>query len=78
MTTSFEEEIAVYPNPILAGTELNFTNQDKIEKIKLFNLIGQEINIINSRIPRHLSEGVYILECTLKSGSKELKKLMVK
>ncbi len=72
------QEINIYPNPILAGSKMNFINQDKIESIRLFTLMGQYINIQGSKVPDYLSEGIYILELKLKSGKKELKKLIVK
>lgn len=66
-----------YPNPVSVGSKINFTTPDKIESIKLYNPVGQSIEINQSRLPNYLPKGVYLLELTLKSGKKEIEKLIV-
>lgn len=75
---SSKQKILVHPNPISAGSEINFTNQSRIKAINLFNTVGQQIYLSDTKIPENLSSGIYFLELTLKSGKKEIRRLIVK
>ncbi len=75
---SESNSITAFPNPIAAGSEIHFTNPNTIGSVRLFNVLGEYTDIRDSIIPNHLSKGVYILEITLKSGKKEVSKLIIR
>lgn len=77
ITTLDKFEISIYPNPILAGSELKIYSLSEVETINLYTTWGQRIEMTNSIIPENVVQGIYVLEVVLKSGRKELSKLIV-
>ncbi len=78
----FEKDLVhVYPNP--AKDQVNFRASEKINKIRLLNLIGQVATEIspNQKTGRlslsGLNSGVYFLEVRLQSGDLIIEKLIV-
>ncbi len=63
-------EMLVYPNPFSNGFHIKFDNiNDSKVNIRLFNMAGQTIQILNDQMPDHeislgsdLSPGIYFLE----------------
>lgn len=71
-------EIKIYPNPVRENLHIESSHQ--IEKIELFNIIGQEQVEFNSN-EKILSftnqpKGIYILKIQLKNGKIETKKII--
>ncbi|MFN0201126.1 MAG: T9SS type A sorting domain-containing protein, partial [Bacteroidia bacterium] len=73
------QKVEIFPNPIVAGDNINFTHQDQIERISLYSLAGFEIATENNKqIYSHLPCGIYLLKIKLVSGGVETKKLVIK
>ncbi|MEM1321122.1 MAG: proprotein convertase P-domain-containing protein [Bacteroidota bacterium] len=75
---ALHQDLSIYPNPIGAGDKINFTNTDKVNKVKLYTLAGQEIGLIGQRLPKSLPTGIYLLEIELLSGVVGFNKVVVK
>lgn len=72
-------EISVFPNPIEDHFSLILPDEMEIEKIQLFNLLGQEVYSESHRESydiSHLSEGMYVLKIFNKSGESQTQKLL--
>lgn len=71
-------EINIYPNPV--KDNLQIETSTKIEKIELFDILGQKLNSYNSDTKNlnlsDKSKGVYILKIQLKNGKMETKKII--
>lgn len=71
-------EIKIYPNPVKES--LNIETNSQIEKIELFNIIGQKLKEFNSNAKKlnfsNESKGVYILKIQMKNGKIETKKII--
>ncbi|WP_420572843.1 T9SS type A sorting domain-containing protein [Kordia sp.] len=76
-----EEKISIYPNPTSSILKINFSNNDIIKSVKLYNVIGQKMifnidrqnNIIDVS---DLAKGVYILN--IKTENKNFTKKIIK
>ena len=74
-------DLAIYPNPISAGTILNIRLDANINGIQLYNAIGQVVyyeisSAENVEIPTYLAAGIYTLVIDL-DGSQIIRKLIV-
>lgn len=56
----------LYPNPASDYLTIEFSNNEKIETLTIYNLYGQEVvkleNIVNHTIPLPISAGLYLVE----------------
>ena len=74
-------DLAIYPNPVSAGSFLNIRLDTNIHGIQLYNAIGQQVyNLnkptVNVEIPSDLTAGIYTLVVDLE-GSQIIRKLVV-
>ena len=74
-------DLAIYPNPIIAGTILNIRIDANIKGIQLYNAIWQAVYHFikpggNVEIPNYLAAGIYTLVIDL-DGSQIIRKLIV-
>ncbi|SMC32045.1 T9SS type A sorting domain-containing protein [Moheibacter sediminis] len=71
-------EIKIYPNPVKENLHLETSAQ--IEKIELFNIIGQKLKEFNLNSKTlnlsKESKGIYILKIQMKNGKVETKKII--
>lgn len=59
-----KSSVAVYPNPVQNYLNINTENDIKIERVSLFNAVGQKSNIVinNNKLDlSHIPDGLYIL-----------------
>lgn len=74
-------ELAIYPNPLRAGSVLNIRLEANIKEVQLYNAIGQVVYSSNSaarafEIPAYLAAGIYTIVIDLE-GSQIIRKLSV-
>jgi hypothetical protein len=74
-------DLAIYPNPVSAGSFLNIRLDANIHGIQLYNAIGQQVYNLNKptanvEIPSDLAAGIYTLVVDLE-GSQIIRKLVV-
>ena len=74
-------DLAIYPNPISAGSILNIRLEANIKEVQLYNAIGQLVYSSNSaarefEIPAYLAAGIYTIVIDLE-GSQIIRKLSV-
>lgn len=79
------ENVLIYPNPANDLIHINLNNNsEKIKKIIIYNVLGKEVKKIESidinQIKMNVSEfssGVYFVEVTNESDSKQVKRLII-
>jgi hypothetical protein len=74
-------ELAIYPNPVKAGSILNIRLEANIKEVQLYNAIGQLVYSSNAaarefEIPAYLAAGIYTIVIDLE-GSQIIRKLSV-
>jgi hypothetical protein len=74
-------DLAIYPNPLRAGSILNIRLDANINEVQLYNAIGQLVYSSNSaarefEMPAYLAAGIYTLVIDLE-GSQIISKLSV-
>ena len=74
-------DLAIYPNPISAGSILNIRLDANINGIQLYNALGQAVYHLikpggNVEIPNYLAAGIYTLVIDLE-GSQIVRKLII-
>jgi hypothetical protein len=74
-------DLAIYPNPLSAGSILNIRLDANIKGIQLYNSLGQLVYNLNSadkefEIPSALSAGIYTLVVDLE-GNQIIRKLII-
>jgi hypothetical protein len=74
-------DLAIYPNPISAGSILNIRLDANINGIQMYNAIGQAVYHLikpggNVEIPNYLAAGIYTLVIDLE-GSQIVRKLII-
>lgn len=75
-----ERPFSIYPNPTLDG-RLEFSQKDRIQSIRVFDLLGKEVDYIrltpNSiRLPQ--VPGIYLVEATFANGNTFTKRVVRK
>jgi len=71
------ENFSFYPNPTFG--KLNFTSNEQIENIQIFNFIGQKVLELNPQKIKpqldldHLQSGVYLMKVKIDGSSKSFK-----
>lgn len=77
---NIDEEVKIYPNP--AEDYLNVSNNEFVEKIEIFNVIGIKLyeykNIPSLIEISSLPKGMYFLNIKLKNNQAKVEKLIVK
>jgi len=75
-----EPQLSIYPNPAENEIFVFSNTENQIKDIKLFNLIGNYLQIaVNSKIDIHeLPEGIYFITTTFKNGKNYSIKLIKK
>jgi hypothetical protein len=68
-----DEEIAVYPNPVEGGKQLQLLlNDSKVEKIYIYDLAGKAVYEASGPVEqintKNLMNGRYVLKIQLKNG----------
>lgn len=79
-------ELNLYPNPVKDQFRLEWSNNDKVEKIEVYNLLGQTIPIsferlvngLNINLGKNIAEGTYFIRVQLDDGSQASAKFLVK
>jgi len=76
-----QASVKSYPNPVSEILRLNYTNENNVEQVRIYDLVGREI--FNTRKAIHAidvsryNRGLYFLEITGKDGSHSAKKILV-
>jgi hypothetical protein len=73
---SFKDIIIFYPNPV--KDELYIRSEEKLEKIEIYNHIGQKV-LDNNKVMINLSElssGVYFLKVYSETGKTGIKRFI--
>lgn len=82
--TEFEtlSELNIYPNPCSRSFKIDTPEQVNINELSILDLNGRKIQDVTFKYPNHysvnLSDGVYLIQINLDSGTTILKRLVVK
>ena len=74
-TTSFEESIRIYPNPVSSELIIERTSANAKAVISMFNIVGQLVKQVDMQSKKQminvakLSKGLYLLRMTDESGT---------
>ena len=74
-----KNSISVFPNPV--SNELNFSSNESIDKVFIYNAAGQTIKtidgVINNKLDvSNLSKGIYFVNAVLKNGESKTFKII--
>lgn len=65
---NFQNETSIFPNPATANIFLNYSGNEEIEKIKIYNIIGKKVKEINNVSEKNninvsnFNKGMYIIK----------------
>jgi hypothetical protein len=76
-----EAGISIYPNPVSEILRLNYLDENKVEEVRIYDLVGREIFNVNKAIEqidlKGFDPGIYFVELSLKDGRRLSKKILV-
>lgn len=75
------ESPEIYPNPVSTILTLNYHGKNKVEQVRIYDLVGREVFVAKKALSTidltGFREGVYFLELMYVSGERSIKKIIV-
>jgi len=79
-------DVTCYPNPFNSTFNIDLTNVDKVSKIRIFDISGNEVVTIDNAVPStvktistsHLNSGVYLIDVQTRDGVYGEKVVLIK